>query len=373
LRLHRSLVGAGINSHFLTLENQDFHPQVNELVLGRSRFKKFLSKSTVILGNKLFTNTYFTLFSTPVLTPSKLNKLGFDENTVLHIHNWFNLLNVHQIERLLRAGFRLIITLHDQRFFTGGCHYSLGCEGFIKRCGKCPLLPNPSLNYVIRRNHKNLFEMVAKHNNQIVFLAPSKWMFSEALRSSILKNSRVIFLPNLHSEFENELNHLEKYPRMDRKEIFSVGVASMDSSSPLKGSDFILDIMEKLRFEKVNFQLKQLSQYSNTREGYLNFWREIDCLLVLSRADNSPNVIHESKIARVPIIGTNIGGIPELLNQNFDFIFENDQNLVKNVSEAIVKISKSDLTMPKEIGLRYRSPDSKGSIDQFLELYSEFN
>jgi glycosyltransferase involved in cell wall biosynthesis len=215
--------------------------------------------------------------------------------------------------------------------------------------------------------------MVAKYNNQIVFLAPSKWMYSEALRSSILKGSRVIFQPNLHSEFEIEFNHLKKSPLADGSGIFTVGVASMDSSSPLKGSDFVSDVMEMLRSKNEKFQLKQLSQYSKTKEGYLNFWREIDCLLVLSRADNSPHVIHESKIAGVPIIGTNIGGIPELLNPSFDFIFENDLNLVKNVSQAIVKISKAQLRMPNEIGLRYKSPDSKGNIDEFLKLYSEFN
>ena len=102
------------------------------------------------------------------------------------------------------------------------------------------------------------------------------------------------------------------------------------------------------------------------------FWREIDYLLALSRADNSPNVIHESKVAGVPIIGTNIGGIPELLNPSFDFVFENDLNLVKNVSQAIVKISKTQPKMPNQVGMRYRSTDSQGNIDGFLQLYSKF-
>jgi glycosyltransferase involved in cell wall biosynthesis len=198
-------------------------------------------------------------------------------------------------------------------------------------------------------------------------------MYSEALRSSILKSSRVIFQPNVHSEFELEFNQLETSHHADRTGIFSVGVASMDSSSPLKGSDFVLEIMEMLCSENEKFHLKQLSQYSKTREGYLSFWREIDCLLVLSRADNSPNVIHESKVAGVPIIGTNIGGIPELLNPSFDFVFENDLNLVKNVSQAIVKISKTQPKMPNQVGMRYRSTDSQGNIDGFLQLYSKFN
>jgi glycosyltransferase involved in cell wall biosynthesis len=343
------------------------------VVLSRSVFKKLLSKSTAFLSDKLFKKTYFTLFSTSVITPSKLTNLGFDHNTVLHIHNWFNLISIRQMRKLLKKGYRLIVTLHDQRFFTGGCHYSLSCEEFVKNCNTCFLLPSASMNFAVRNNHRQLFKLVPQYHNRILFLAPSKWMYSEALRSSILKNSRVIFQPNLHTEFEIEFNHSQKSPRADRKGIFSVGVASMDSASPLKGSDFVIEIVDHLRSKNENIQLKQLSQYPKTKAGSLSFWREIDCLLVLSRADNSPNVIHESKIAGVPIIGTNIGGIPELLNPNFDFIFENDLDLVKNVSQAIVKISKSKLPMPKEIGLRYRSPDSQGSIDKFLELYSEIN
>ena len=361
----------GVNSHFLTLENSDFQQQPNEIVLARNLFQKFLSKSTALLSDKLFKYTYFTLFSTSILTPSKLSKLGFGKDTILHIHNWFNFLNVRQMERLLNKGFRLVVTLHDQRFFTGGCHYSLSCEEFIESCEKCPMLPSPQLNFAITRNHKNLFNLVAKYNNQLIFLAPSKWMYSEAQRSSILKSSRILFQPNLHTEFEIEFNSSGKISPVD--DSFAIGVASMDSSSPLKGSDFVSKIMEVLRSENKNFQLKQLSQYSKTKEGYLNFWKEIDCLLVLSRADNSPNVIHESKIAGVPIIGTNIGGIPELLNQNFDFIFENDVDLVRNVTQAINLISNKQWEMPKEIGLRYKSSDSRGKIDGFLKVYSNFN
>jgi hypothetical protein len=277
------------------------------------------------------------------------------------------------MRKLLGMGYRLIFTLHDQRFFTGGCHYSLCCEEFVKNCSTCILLPNTSMNFIVRKNHEKISKLVSRYNNQIVFLAPSKWIQTEAKRSSILKRSRILFQPNLHTEFEIEFNQLGKFLESDKSGIFSVGVASIDPSSPLKGSRFVLQIMEMLQKEKKNFQLKQLSEYSKTEVGYFNFWKEIDCLLVLSSADNSPNVIHESKIAGVPIIGTNIGGIPELLNQSFDFIFENDLDLVKKVSQAIITISNKKTEMPMEIGLRYKFSDSHGKVDGFLKLYLEFN
>lgn len=373
LRLHRSLLAEGVDSHFLTLENKGFHPKLNEAALSRSLFKKVACKLAALISQKLFQATYFTIISAPSVSPSRLNTLGFDKNTVLHIHNWFNLLSTHQMRRLLEQGYRFVVTLHDQRFFTGGCHYSLNCDEFVRACGTCVLLPAPSLNIFIRRNHRRLHDLVAQYNKQIVFLAPSNWIFSEAKRSSILKKSKILYMPNLHSEFENEFYHLETTRHEESTSGITIGVASMDSSSPLKGGDFIPKIVDVLRRENQIFRVKYLSQYSQTEEGYLNFWKEIDCLLVLSRADNSPNVIHEAKIANVPIIGTRTGGIPELLNESFDFIIENDDNLVGNVALAISSLSNNPIQLPQDINLRYRFAESRGHIEGFLKAYSEIS
>jgi hypothetical protein len=371
--LHRSLVAAGVDSHFLTLESRDFHPREGENVIKRGPLKKFLSKLTALLSNKLFQSTYFTLFSSSVITSSKLSRLGFHKDVVLHLHNSFNFVSTRQLSRLLENGYRMIVTLHDQRFFTGGCHYSLKCDGFTMECKKCPLLPNVSFNFLVRKNHKSMADLIARYNSQILFLAPSKWIFMEAKRSSILKYSRIQFQPNLHTEFELEFNQVSKsLGKLSRERgDFIVGVASMDSSSPLKGSDLVLQVMDTLGTDRRHFQIKQLSQCPQTREGRIGFWREIDCLLVLSRGDNSPNVIHEAKIAGVPVIGTDVGGIPELLNQNFDFVFNHDSNLIENVSHAIAQISQKSTAIPQKINLRYKSPDSRGSIEGFLKIYTD--
>lgn len=370
--MHRSLVAAGVNSHFLTLESRDFQPREGEYVIERGPLKKFLSKSTALLSNKLFQSTYFTLLTSSVITSSKLSRLGFHNDVVLHLHNTFNLVSTRQLSRLLENGYRMIVTLHDQRFFTGGCHYSLKCDGFTLECKKCPLLPNVSLNFLIRKNHKSMADLIARYNSQILFLAPSKWIFMEAKRSSILRYSKIHFQPNLHTEFELEFDQISNSlgkPGHDRGD-FVVGVASMDSLSPLKGSDLVLRVMDTLGTGRHHFQIKQLSQCPQTIEGRIRFWSEIDCLLVLSRGDNSPNVIHEAKIAGVPVIGTNVGGIPELLNQNFDFVFNHDSNLIENVSRAIIQISQKSSAIPREVSLRYKSSDSRGSIEGFLKIYA---
>jgi glycosyltransferase involved in cell wall biosynthesis len=91
-----------------------------------------------------------------------------------------------------------------------------------------------------------------------------------------------------------------------------VGVASMDPSSFIKGGDIIQEILNSPSL--VNFEFLYLADFSKKGRS-TEFWAQIDCLLVPSRADNSPNVILEAKSLRIPIIASDVGGIPELLDE----------------------------------------------------------
>ncbi|AVZ30695.1 glycosyltransferase [Nodularia spumigena] len=58
-----------------------------------------------------------------------------------------DLINLHwvnggyvRIETLAKFKKPMVWTLHDMWAFTGGCHYSSGCDKYTKFCGACPLL-----------------------------------------------------------------------------------------------------------------------------------------------------------------------------------------------------------------------------------------
>ena len=40
----------------------------------------------------------------------------------------------------------LVWTLHDMNQFTGGCHYTAGCDKFTLACGACPALGSKALD-----------------------------------------------------------------------------------------------------------------------------------------------------------------------------------------------------------------------------------
>jgi glycosyltransferase involved in cell wall biosynthesis len=86
-------------------------------------------------------------------------------------------------------------------------------------------------------------------------------------------------------------------------------------------------------------EISYLFDYRNEVNGNDIFWSSIDCLMILSKADNSPNVIHEAKINGIPIIGSNVGGISELLNSKYDFLIDlnSDIEFQRTKSNDIIK------------------------------------
>jgi len=372
-RLHKSLLQNGVKSGFLTLENQNFEPGPYDLVVSRNLAARLASKLTSFINTRLYKSTYFSIFSYSNLTPRKLKKFGVDQKTVLHLHNWFNLLNYRSLRDLLSLGFRVVITLHDERFFTGGCHYSLQCSNFTDTCSNCPLTPKSSFQFIIKRNHRNLKRLVETYDRQLTFVAPSQWIMNQAKMSSILHNAHVIHQPNVHGDFESEFNDFTTDSLAKPANYFNIGVASLDSTSPLKGADLIPAILTNLKLGHITFKLLELVQFPKTQNGFMQFWRDIDCLLVLSRADNSPNVIHEAKIAGVPVIATNVGGIPELINPSHDFLFNFDENLIDNVSKAIIEVAHRENEPTKKVRTGVLESKTKESLRALLEVYSFYS
>lgn len=117
------------------------------------------------------------------------------------------------------------------------------------------------------------------------------------------------------------------------KNIFRIGVASANPDDPLKGGDLIYEL-EKILKTKVNdIEIVYLANYSS--EKYFDFWISLDCLLVPSRGDNSPNVIHEAKQFGLPIIATEVGGITEMLFSDMDTLIDISELTAESILSAI--------------------------------------
>lgn len=316
-RLNRELNSAGITSNFIALHSNSFIPESNEYDFKRS-FISSLAGAVTTKFNHLFSRKIlFTILGRSVLKGSDIASYGKPESTIIHLHNYYNFIDLKFIRKLVNLGYKLVITLHDQRVMTGGCHYALECSGYLRSCEKCPRVFWP-LKYLPKRNLANSKETFRLADRNITFIAPSMWIYNEAKNSSILENSKIVFIPNiLGNEFPSYSEKLHSKTRESNELI--LGVASMDPNSYVKGGDIVNETMSLLIDKKIKSKLLFLSDFPNKENSKVqDFWSQIDFLLVLSRAENSANVIHEAKFFGVPIIATKVGGTTELLHENFD-------------------------------------------------------
>jgi glycosyltransferase involved in cell wall biosynthesis len=327
-RLNSALNNQGVSSTFGALENPRYILGENEFSISRKFWQRLVSGLLTRLQRLVSDKVLFSLVSYNVYKYQQIRKLGNPENTILHFHNWYNLISNKELLRLNRKGYPVVVTLHDERFFTGGCHYTFRCQKFKTDCHACPELPSV-INLLPSRNIRSTLNLLEESNSQLAFIAPSQWLKNEALSSLLLKNKRVVFIPNTLGIPTLSEKYINK-SSSDTKGVLKIGIASMDKSSYIKGGDITSEIEAEIAGRNLQIEFIYLSQIKIQENSKSKFWDQIDYLLVASRAENSPNVIHEAKHFGIPVIASDIGGISELLDRDYDIaIPEQDLNPIK--------------------------------------------
>lgn len=368
-RLNQELGESGIDSKFAALSQPDFIPTINEFSINRSLSKRIGSVINAQIASRLSEKIFFSLFSVNNIDVKKTDILGDPNKTILHLHNWFNLVNMRRLSELMEMGFNIAITLHDERLLTGGCHYTFDCKKFQTDCGICPELALP-LSRIPKRNLYNFSQINQSHFHKVKFIAPSKWLLNQTKLSSTLNDKDVVFIPNLLPKaFQS--NILASNKRAKAK--FNIGVASMNNNSYVKGGDVLNELETLLQNSNYPVEILKLSEMNLLNNGMSYFWEQIDCLLVLSRADNSPNVIHEAKQLGIPIIATDVGGILELLDDDFDLILKSQDFNAHSILQKILVFKNRFFSLDNQLIMKSKFKQYLGNnLKQHVEIYESF-
>jgi glycosyltransferase involved in cell wall biosynthesis len=365
-RLNAGLVSIGVNSKFYSPPRKGYVKFENENEFHRGFVGLLKSALSTRVQSRLHSITFFSLFSVNILSLRGIRKLADNRDTVLHFHNWFNLVSQKQIIRLANAGYKVVLTMHDERFFTGGCHYSLECEGFLTDCRSCPRI-SKQLHRIPKRNLRIARSLLINNNENIRFIAPSKWIAGEALRSHLLRDSSIHFIPNSLGPARHPISIPDIRARRSPLNL-NIGIASMDENSHVKGGDVLASVVKFLASRESGIRFKFLNQIEDEKDFDSGFWSQIDYLLLLSRADNSPNVIHESKVRGIPVIAPNVGGMPELLTSPPDSLIADGEDVL-SIAALLEKLSTNFvdtiLTTSNDNFLGY----IEGTLQQHADLY----
>jgi len=320
-----------------------------------------------------------------LVTPMSLNTLDLDlileeKFDVLHIHAFYNFLSIKGISKLAKKGKPIFITLHDQRLITGGCHYSRDCSQYQRSCKSCPQIRRV-FNPLVSSTFNSQIKLLANHQN-IGLISPSKWLAERCEESEIArkKEVQVVHNPVPTAFFENAVSHNVT----DTRKHF--GFSAADLNNPYKGVQVFAKAINKLNEiskEKISVLLiggGQAPDFAPAIEIFraepksdfeiIEHLKSLKSLVVPSNQDNSPSVVSEALAMGIPVVGSDVGGIPEILRDFQLPIFE-AENYLQLATILNEPISSSITAEISNIALQKFS--EKIIAEKLLRIYSSRN
>lgn len=250
---------------------------------------------------------------------------------IIHLHWVAGLLNYHRAPGVFRNK-PLVWTLHDMNPFTGGCHYSGNCQKYTNTCGGCPQLGSNVDGDLSREIWNHKFTTYQTLNLNIV--TPSQWLGQCAAESKLISGFPIHVIP-----YGLPLDIFKPYPKSNIRKAINIlasakvilfGAASIDNAR--KGFGYLLAALNKipqngkydifvLTFGAVpegfpidsKHPVLHLGHFENENQLALAY-SAADVFVIPSLEDNLPNTVIESMACGTPVVGFDVGGMPELID-----------------------------------------------------------
>lgn len=270
------------------------------------------------------------------------------EADVIFLH-WINksALSIKGVERILKLGKPTYWYMHDMFPITGGCHYSLACNGYQNKCTSCTLIGNDGSKDITQKQLNKKIKHWSRCKN-LHFITPSNWLKDCVVHSSLAKGHTCIVIPNVIN------TEIFKPYDTDSKSFFGLNsskkailFSSHLLNSIYKGASYTMNCLKYLDPNKYEGLIIGNMSEGLDKEipmkviatGYLSdnlslalAYNACDTVIITSIAENYPNVVLEAMACGRPCIGFNTGGIPELIRHK-----ETGYLTEENTTEGILK------------------------------------
>lgn len=287
--------------------------------------------------------------------------LKAEKPDIVHLHNIHHQISPSILHTLKKYNLPTVMTLHDYKMVCPSWYLAIRnkpCE----RCAK-----GKYYHSVLTKCHKNSLtkstlvclesylhhKILKSYQNICTFICPSKFLIRKIMEMGFRGN--LIYLPNfvmadrIQPVYKSENKSVVYFGRISSEKGLRTLIRAV-KSLPIKlqilGSGLIMkdliNVTEKEKISNVEFL------------GYLkreNLWEKIgNSMFTICPSEwyeNNPISVLESFACGKPVIGSRIGGIPELVKENeTGFLFNpGDMNELREKIECLLKTPENIIRM----------------------------
>jgi glycosyltransferase involved in cell wall biosynthesis len=218
-------------------------------------------------------------------------------------------------------------TLADMNAFTGGCHYSEGCEEYTRQCRRCPMLGEDSdLAHLTWKAKRRAYAGI----KNLHVVCPSPWMAERARESSLLGDRPIHCIPNAYPVSRLAMT-AKAVARVRlglplRRKLLLFGAESVTNHR--KGGDLLAEAVARFCASGPHDDVEVVVFGRNSldiglpvhRMGYINddetlalVYSAADAYLFPSREDNAPLTVGESLLCGTPVVAFPVGNVPSVV------------------------------------------------------------
>jgi glycosyltransferase involved in cell wall biosynthesis len=267
---------------------------------------------------------------------------------------------------------------------TGGCHHSFTCDKYkTEGCHNCPMFPSEKKNDLAFWEFRKKLKLYNKFDN-LYFVSPSQWLYNCTKESLLTRNKPVFYIPNIIDS-----NIFKPSDKAVVRQILNIDInetviafGAVSVNSPYKGWAYLQKALELLKqddsiknisvlifgsgydkgiAESIPFKTKFMGYLQDEYSTAL-VYNAADVFIVPSLADNLPTTVQESLSCGTPVVGFEVGGIPDMISHKKNGYLAKYKDIVEGIKFCINNRIKG-----------YRLPDFEPSVivQKHLELFEQ--
>ncbi|MEY4941353.1 MAG: hypothetical protein RIQ93_3088, partial [Verrucomicrobiota bacterium] len=222
----------------------------------------------------------------------------------------------------------VVVTLHDVFGLTGGCHYAQGCERWRTGCGRCPQLGRDAQESLTAPSWARK-QAAYRAPGPLQLVAASRWTQRQAGESPLTAH-----LPCRTIPFGIDGQVFSPRNRTTARELFGLPTgaeivlfAADATDNPRKGFDVLAAAVARLHDRrdlvlvsvgrgrpKLPDQIRHVHLGVFSDDRFLSLvYSAADVFVIPSREEAFGQTTLEAFACGVPVLGSDVGGIPDLV------------------------------------------------------------